>query len=108
MIYLPDIDKWNRWQTKIEDMIDKVDIAFLDGTFFDGDELPGRNMNQIPHPFVVESIARFKTLSATNRDKIRFIHLNHTNRLLRNSSKARQTVKQAGHHVAKQGERHSI
>ena len=107
-IYLPDIDKWDRWQTKIEDLIADVDIAFVDGTFFDGAELPGRNMNQIPHPFVVESIKRFEKLSVADRAKIRFIHLNHTNPLLHADSPANRIVKQAGHHVAEQGDRHSI
>ena len=107
-IYLPDIDKWERWPTKIETLIAQVDIAFLDGTFFDGDELPGRDMRKIPHPFVVESIKRFSQLSEVDRRKVRFIHLNHTNRLLDKHSEARRTVRQSGHHVAEQRERHSI
>lgn len=107
-IYLPDIDKWDRWQTSIADLIADVDIAFLDGTFFDGSELPGRNMAQIPHPFVVESIAQFKTMSLADRNKIQFIHLNHTNPLLNRVSKAHSIVKRAGHHVAEQGQHHPI
>ena len=107
-IYLPDIDKWERWQTKIEDLVADVDIAFVDGSFFDNEELPGRDMSLIPHPFVVESIDRFKDLPRADRSKVRFIHLNHTNQLLHSDSAAQKIVKQAGHYVAKQGERHSI
>ena len=36
-------------------------------------------MKEIPHPFIVESLERFRTLPARERDKIHFTHLNHTN-----------------------------
>ena len=70
-IFIPDIDKWERWETPIEEVIKRVDFAFIDATFFDGNELPNRDMNAIPHPFVIESLERFKSLSAL--DKKRFI-----------------------------------
>ncbi|MCP4788282.1 MAG: MBL fold metallo-hydrolase [Fuerstiella sp.] len=108
VIYIPDIDKWERWEIKIEDIVADADIAYLDGTFFANGELPGRNMSQIPHPFVTESIERFKKLSARDRDKVRFIHANHTNPILDPSSSATRAVKAAGHHVAEQGERFSF
>ena len=108
VIYLPDIDKWERWKIKIEDILADVDIAYLDGTFFANGELPGRDMSEIPHPFVMESIERFKSLPAKDRDKVRFIHFNHTNPILDASSPATAAVKAAGHHVAEQGERFSF
>ena len=108
IVYLPDIDKWERWQAKIEDVIAGADIAYLDGTFFSDDELPGRNMSEIPHPFVAESIGRFKRLPAKERDKVRFIHSNHTNPILDPASPATRAVEAAGHHVARQGERFTL
>lgn len=105
VLFLPDIDKWERWETKIEDLIAEVDIAYLDATFFDNAELPGRDMAQIPHPFVVESIQRFGALSAGDRKKIRFIHLNHTNPALNPRSKAVDRVEEAGMAIAATGER---
>lgn len=108
VVYLPDIDKWERWAVRIEDMIKSADIAYLDGTFFSNDELPGRDMSEIPHPFVVESIERFKSLPASERDKVRFIHANHTNPMLDPTSKATRTIEAAGHHVARQGERFAL
>jgi len=104
LLYLPDIDKWEKWETPIEDWIRRVDVAMLDGTFFDGDELPGRDMSQIPHPFIVESIERFAPLEPTERDKVRFIHLNHTNPALDGASPASKRIQDAGHHVAREGE----
>ncbi|MDG2131288.1 MAG: MBL fold metallo-hydrolase [Fuerstiella sp.] len=104
VIYIPDIDKWERWAVRIEDILAAADIAYLDGTFFANGELPGRDMSRIPHPFVVESLSRFRKLSAKDRNKVRFIHANHTNPILNPSSAASRIVKAAGHHVAEQGE----
>ncbi len=105
VLFLPDIDKWERWETRIEDLIADVDVAYLDATFFDGAELPGRDMAQIPHPFVVESIKRFGALKVGDRNKIRFIHLNHTNPALNPSSKASGRVRAAGMAIAATSER---
>ena len=55
-LFLPDIDKWEKWDKKIEDFIKNVDYAFIDGTFYNDKEIPHRNMNEIPHPFVVETL----------------------------------------------------
>ena len=105
LLWLPDIDKWERWPRGVEAVIASVDVAFVDGTFFDGDELPGRDMAEIPHPFIQESLARFATLPAAERAKVRFIHLNHSNPALQSQSEARAAVEAAGLGVAEQGER---
>ena len=87
-LFIPDIDKWERWETSIEELIKKVDYAFLDATFYDGSELPSRDMNAIPHPFVVESMDRFSVLSPEDKKKVYFIHFNHTNPLVNENSTA--------------------
>lgn len=107
-LFLPDIDKWERWSVEIEDVLARADVALLDGTFFDGDELPGRDMSEIPHPFIVESLARFEGLPAAERDKIRFFHLNHSNPAIDAGSAARARIQQAGMHVAGDGEVHGL
>jgi len=104
-VFLPDIDKWARWKTKIEDVVQDVDVAYLDATFYSDGELGGRDMSQIPHPFISESIQRFAPLPKSERSKIRFIHFNHTNPVLDAGSHATQAVRAAGHHLAVQGER---
>lgn len=80
LLWLPDIDKWEKWDRPIEDVVRTVDYAFLDGTFFSADEIPGRSIAEIPHPLVPETISRLSSLKNTSR--IFFVHLNHTNRLL--------------------------
>ena len=105
VLYLPDIDKWSQWDTPVEEWIHKVDRAYLDGTFFGPRELPGRDMSQIPHPFVVESLERFAAYD--ERGKIHFIHFNHTNPLLADGPETAQVVA-AGMHVAREGERFGL
>ena len=79
LIYVPDIDKWERWDRRIEDEVARADVALLDGTFLEASEIPGRTQADIPHPLVGETAAR---LPAALRSRVRLIHLNHTNRLL--------------------------
>ncbi len=67
VLYLPDIDKWERWSTRIEDRIAAVDAVYVDGTFFSSTEIPGRTMAEVPHPFVEESLARFASLPDDER-----------------------------------------
>ena len=78
-LFIPDIDKWGKWAKDIIKEIAKVDYAFLDATFYSGKELNNRDMSEIPHPFVLESLEKFKTLDKDEKSKIIFIHLNHTN-----------------------------
>ncbi len=109
VLFLPDIDDWDRWEMeyniRIEDMIAKVDIAYLDATFFDNNELPGRDMSKIPHPRVADSITRFKNLPPVEQEKIRFFHINHTNKIRYPDSQVSQYVDDNGFKVAKRGER---
>ena len=108
ILFIPDIDKWERWTRNIESQLEQVDIAYVDGTFYADGELPNRAMSEIPHPFIAESIGRFSRLAKPERSKIRFIHLNHTNPALRPDSTARQEIAKSGMSVADQGERQSL
>jgi len=105
ILFIPDIDKWVKWDRRIEDVIAEVDVAYLDGTFYANGEIPGRDMSEIPHPFIEESMLRFASLPAKERAKARFIHLNHTNPALRADSDARAAIEAAGMNVASEGDR---
>lgn len=103
--YIPDIDKWEKWDVRIEDIIHDVDVALLDGTFFKNGEIPGRDMSEIPHPFIEESMTRLADLPESERQKVRFIHLNHTNPALIIDSDASEEIQDQGFSVARQGDR---
>jgi pyrroloquinoline quinone biosynthesis protein B len=107
-LYIPDVDKWERFDRRIEELIAAVDVAWIDGTFFADGEVTGRSIEEVPHPFIAESVERFRLLSAPQRDKVRFIHLNHTNPALGPDSEARKAVESAGLHVAEELERFEL
>lgn len=103
LLYIPDIDKWERWDQSIEDRVARVDVALLDATFFGDGELPGRPMAEVPHPFVAETLARFARLPLAERRKIVFTHLNHTNPAALADTPERRQIEAAGMTVATEG-----
>lgn len=102
-LFIPDINKWHLWQRKLTDEVARVDYALIDATFYADGEIPGRNMADIPHPFVTESMALFKNATDDERAKIHFIHMNHTNPLLDPNSEASRQVLRAGFQIARPG-----
>jgi pyrroloquinoline quinone biosynthesis protein B len=73
-IFIPDIDRWEKWDRSIRELADSVDLAFLDGTFASPTEV-NRNIEEIPHPMM----PRTRELLKGSRAKLWFIHINHTN-----------------------------
>jgi pyrroloquinoline quinone biosynthesis protein B len=98
VLWLPDIDKWEKWDRPLESVLEQVDVAYLDGTFFTQDELPGRNLQEIPHPLITETEQRLA--NSPLRTKVRYIHLNQSNPLLRHP--------RAGITVAREGEQEGL
>ena len=74
-LFIPDIDQWSKWSRNIRQLVDSVDVAFLDGTFASATELPGRSTADIPHPLIPAT----RELLKGTRTAVWFIHLNHTN-----------------------------
>jgi pyrroloquinoline quinone biosynthesis protein B len=106
LLWLPDIDKWEKWDRKIEEMLeDPALTAFVDGSFFSSDEIPGRSQAEIPHPLVPETMARFGANPPHGR--LFFVHLNHTNRLLWDAA-AVKDLEEKGFGIAKEGQRLSL
>ncbi|MBX2915343.1 MAG: pyrroloquinoline quinone biosynthesis protein PqqB [Cyclobacteriaceae bacterium] len=101
VLFIPDIDKWEKWNVKIEDLVEQVDVALVDATFYSATELPNRSMSEIPHPLVVETMTRFESKPEL-KPRIYFIHFNHTNSLLWNKTEQDQLRKQ-GFNVAETG-----
>jgi pyrroloquinoline quinone biosynthesis protein B len=103
-LFIPDINKWSLWSKDIKSEVMQADIALLDATFYDTTELPGRKMDEVPHPLVTETMLLFSTVSDSVKSKIYFIHLNHTNPLLWDKDK-RKAFKTSKYNLAKQGQK---
>ena len=101
-LYIPDIDKWSKWTVAIEQLIEQVDYAFLDGTFFLDGEVP-RPMAEVPHPFVSETAALLSSLPLKERQKVYFIHLNHSNPARNPEFQGRIALENQGFHFAEFG-----
>jgi pyrroloquinoline quinone biosynthesis protein B len=104
-IFIPDIDKWDRWEGDLVALVRDADFAFIDATFYEDGEIPGRSMEDIPHPFVVESMTLLEPLTPAERARVHFIHFNHTNPLLIEGSGAQGEVRDAGFTIAAEGMR---
>jgi pyrroloquinoline quinone biosynthesis protein B len=101
LLYIPDIDKWKRWERRLPREAETVDWALLDGTFEDPAEIPGRSLADIPHPLIRETAALLG--GGPRRARVLFVHLNHTNRLLWDETAARALAEQ-GFAVARDGQ----
>ena len=105
LLWLPDIDKWEKWNRQIVELVRESSLtAFLDGTFFSADEIPGRSIRDIPHPLVPETVARFGGRAPAPPARVVFVHLNHTNRLFRDLP-ARRELERKGFGIAQEGAR---
>ena len=104
-LFIPDIDKWQKWNKNIIEEVKKVTYAFLDATFSEITELKNRKAEEVPHPFVSETMDLFKNESKETKSKLQFIHFNHTNPVMWDKT-AKQKVLEQGFKVANQGEKY--
>ncbi len=102
-LFIPDINKWSLWEKDIVEEVKKVDYAFLDATFYKNGEI-NRPMSEVPHPFIEETVALFQNESAETKNKVIFIHFNHTNPALQPDSQERKALEKQGFRVALQGQ----
>ena len=102
ILFIPDIDKWDEWKKSIIEEVKLVDYAFIDGTFYYGTEL-NRDMREIPHPSIEETLQLFSNQPVAERNKIYFIHINHTNPILTNKNGIRDLVEGLGFNIAQRG-----
>ena len=73
-LFIPDIDRWEKWNRSIRDLAGTVDYAFLDGTFASATEI-NRPIEEIPHPLM----SRTRELLNGVKAKLWFIHINNSN-----------------------------
>ena len=103
LVYVSDIDSWDEWKMDVNKLIRNNDILLLDGTFYDSTELENRNINDVPHPFIMDSLVKFSLLEEVDRKKVYFTHLNHTNPAIHKSSLERLAIMNESCNVAEDG-----
>ena len=103
-LFIPDIDKWEKWDKNLITLIKEFDYLLLDATFFDSKEI-NRDISEIPHPLVSETINLLNSLSMENKSKVYFIHMNHTNPMLDPNSDLSKSVINKGFNIARLGQK---
>jgi len=107
LLFMPDQDSWEETLGEDLEILDwleemDVDIALIDGTFWSYDEISSRDVSEIPHPTVTETIGLLGNRKIGDPD-ISFIHFNHTNPLLREGSDESRYLSEMGWGISKQG-----
>ena len=107
LLFMPDHDSWNETLSgqKVREWLSdlEIDIALIDGTFWDLNELKHRDLSEIPHPTVTESLERLGNREINDPD-IRFLHLNHTNPLCNPQSPELAELTAMGWDLVKEGD----
>jgi len=108
VIFIPDIDKWGKWNRDIVKIVQQNDLLFIDGTFFKEGELPGMKMKEVPHPFMEETMSLLANLPDQDKQKVYFIHMNHTNPALIRDSAAIKEIEGKRFHVTKETDKFEL
>ena len=103
LVYIPDIDKWSKWDQDIFQVVLHSDFALLDGTFYSSEEIPHRDMSEIPHPFIIETMDLLNDMNIKNRKKIYFIHFNHSNPAINYTSSVSNIIRSKRFNIATEG-----
>jgi pyrroloquinoline quinone biosynthesis protein B len=103
-LFIPDIDKWEKWDRNLNQLAKEFDFLLIDATFYDSKEI-NRDISEIPHPLVTETIDLLSGLNIENRSKVYFIHMNHTNMMLDPNSDLSKLVTSKGFNIARLGQK---
>ena len=103
-LFIPDIDKWEKWDKNLTELVEDFDYLLLDATFYDSKEI-NRDINEIPHPLVTETMTLLDSLSLDAKSKVYFIHMNHTNIMLDPNSELSKLVESKGYNIARLGQK---
>ena len=104
LLYVPDTDAWESWEPPLTDVLQGIEVAVLDGSFYSLDELPGRDISQVKHPLITSSMDLLQDFVSSGRGEVYFSHMNHTNPALEPDSAARREIEQRGFHVLVEGQ----
>ncbi|MDA9850534.1 MBL fold metallo-hydrolase [Flavobacteriaceae bacterium] len=103
-LFIPDIDKWEKWDRDLSQLAKEFDFLLIDATFYDSKEI-NRDISEIPHPLVTETIDLLSGLNTKNRSKVYFIHMNHTNMMLDPDSELSKLITSKGFNIARLGQK---
>ncbi len=108
LLYLPDIDAWDRWDRDLVETVQGVDVALLDATFWSLDELPGRTVADVPHPLATHTMDLLQGVADRGKVRILLTHLNNSNPALMEDGPEAAEVTRRGFQIAREGMRFDL
>jgi pyrroloquinoline quinone biosynthesis protein B len=108
LLYLPDINAWDLWDRGVQSAVESVDVALLDGSFWSLAELPGRSVEDVPHPLIPQTMDALQVLVDDGSSRVVLTHLNNSNPVLDPSSPEARAVARRGFEIAREGMRFAL
>lgn len=105
LLFLPDINAWSRWDRDVAASVAGVDVALLDGSFWSMAELPGRSIDEVPHPLMTQTMDALQVLVDAGDTEVILTHLNNTNPALLDGGPQQRLVAERGFGIAREGMR---
>jgi len=105
ILYLPDINAWALWDKDVAATVATVDVAMLDGSFWSIDELPGRALEDIPHPLMTQTMDALQDVVDRGASRVVLTHLNNSNPALDEGGPQQVEVARRGFEIAREGMR---
>jgi pyrroloquinoline quinone biosynthesis protein B len=108
LLFLPDINSWSSWDRDIAEAVAGVDVALLDGSFWSMDELPGRALEDIPHPLMTQTMDALQGVVDTEASRVVLTHLNNSNPALDEGGAQQLEIARRGFELAREGMRFEL
>ncbi len=104
VLYVPDTDTWETWAPSLPEVLEGIDVAILDGSFYSLDELPGRDLASIKHPLITRSMDLLQARVSAGKTQVYFTHMNHSNPAIEPDGAARREIEARGFGILADGQ----
>jgi pyrroloquinoline quinone biosynthesis protein B len=105
LLYIPDINAWRLWDRDVAEVVADVDVALLDGSFWSMEEMPGRNVEDVPHPVMTQTMDALQGVVDRHEARVVLTHLNNSNPAVREGGVEAREILRRGFEVAREGMR---
>lgn len=105
LLYIPDINAWRLWDRDLPQVVSDVDVALLDASFWSLDELPGRSVDDVPHPLATGTMDLLQDVVDRGGSRVVLTHLNNSNPMLHDGGAEAAEVARRGFEIAREGMR---
>jgi pyrroloquinoline quinone biosynthesis protein B len=105
LLYVPDINAWRLWDRDLSEVVTGVDFALLDASFWSLDELPGRSVEDVPHPLVTQTMDLLQGVVERGDARVVLTHLNNSNPMLLEGGPQAAAAARRGFEIAREGMR---